>query len=59
MYKVFLVVQMMKLAFGSNKILKDMHIHTYAYLRVGFERLKLFKDGLHHFLLVVMPRISP
>ena len=30
-----------------------------AYNRVGFERHKLFKDGLNHFLLVVMPRISP
>ena len=50
---------MMKLALGSNKVLRYMHIHTYAYLRVGFERLKLFKDVLNHFLLVVMPRISP
>ena len=59
MYKVFLVAQMMKLALGSNKVLKYMHIHTYAYLRVGFDRLKLFKDDLNHFLLVVKPRISP
>ena len=31
----------------------------YAYPRVGSERLKLFKDGLNHFLFVVMPKISP
>ena len=49
----------MKLALGSNKVLRCMHIHTYAYLRVGFERLKLFKDGINHFLLVVMPMILP
>ena len=49
---------MMKLTLGSNKVLKYMHMYSYAYPRVGFERLKLFKDGLNHFLLVVMPRIS-
>ena len=59
MYKAFLMYQMMKLTLGSNKVLRYMHIHKYAYLRVGFERLKLFKDGLNHFLLVVIPRISP
>ena len=32
---------------------------AYAYLRVGFERLKLLKDSLNRFMLVVMPRISP
>ena len=30
-----------------------------AYHRVSYERLKLSKDGLNHFLLVVMSRISP
>ena len=52
---------MMKLELGSNKVLRYMHIHIhkYAYLRVGFERFKLFKDGLNHFLLVVIPKISP
>ena len=59
MYKVFLMSQMIKLALGSKRVLRYMHIHTYAYLRVGFERLKLFKDGLNHFLLVVIPRILP
>ena len=49
----------MKLALGSNNVLRYMHIYTYTYPRVGFERLKLFKDGLNHFPLVVMPRISP
>ena len=50
---------MMKLALGSNKVLKYMHMYSYAYPRVGFERLKLFKDDLNHFLLVVIPRILP
>ena len=50
---------MMKLELGSNKVLRYIHIYTYAYPRVGFKRLKLSKDGLNHFLLVVMPRISP
>ena len=59
MYKVFLVTQMMKLTLGSNKVLRYMHIHTYAYLRVGIKRLKLFKDGLNLFLLGVIPRILP
>ena len=36
-----------------------MHIHMYAYLKVGFEKLKLFKNDPNHFLLVVMPRILP
>ena len=50
---------MMKLALCSNKVLRYKDIHTYAYQRVGFERLKLFKDGLNNFLSVVMLRISP
>ena len=50
---------MMKLALSSNKVLRYMHMHTYAYQSVGFERLKLSKDGLNHFPLVVMPRILP
>ena len=50
---------MMILTLSSNKVLMYMHIYTYAYPRVGFERLKLSKVGLNHFLLVVMPRISP
>ena len=58
---------MMKLALGSNKVLRYMDIYiyiyisiyTYVYPRVGFERLKLSKDDLNHFLLVMMPRISP
>ena len=29
---------------------------VYVYLKVSFERLKLFKDGLNHFLLIVMSR---
>ena len=49
----------MKLALGSNKVLRYMHIYTYTHPRVGFERLKLFKDDLNHFLLVVMPKILP
>ena len=50
---------MMKLTLGSNRVLKYIHMYSYAYLSVGLERLKLFKDGLNHFLLVVMPKISP
>ena len=50
---------MMKLALCSNKVLRYIHIYTYAYPKVGFERLKLSKDGINHFLLVGMPRISP
>ena len=49
------MVLMMKWALGSNKVLRC----KYAYHKVGFERRKLSKDGLNHFLLVVMPRISP
>ena len=49
----------MKLALGLNQILRYMHIHMYAYLKVVFEKLKLLKDGPNHFLLVMMPRISP
>ena len=59
MFKVFLLASMMKLALGLNGVLKYIHMYSYAYPRVGFERLKLFKDGLNHFLLVVIPRISP
>ena len=50
---------MMNLALDSNRVLKYMHMKSYAFPRVGFERLKLFKDGLNHFLLVVMPKILP
>ena len=53
------MVLMMKLALGSNKVLRYMHICTYSYRRVGFERHKLFKDDINNFLLVVMPRILP
>ena len=55
----FFLWLMMKLALGKNQVLRYMHIHMYAYLKVGFEKLKLLKDGPNHFLLVVMPRISP
>ena len=34
-------------------------MYAYAYHRVGFVRHKLSKDGLNHFLLVVMPNILP
>ena len=37
-------------------MLRYMHI---AYQGQAFESLKLSKDGLNHFMLVVMPRISP
>ena len=43
-----------KLTLGSNKVLR----YAYAYQMVDFERHKLSKDGLNHFLLIVMPRIS-
>ena len=35
-----------------------MCMHTFI-LNVGFERLKLFKDDLNHFLLVVLSRVLP
>ena len=42
--------------FGSNSRTK---VYAEAYKYRWLEWLKLFKDGLHHFLLVVLPRISP
>ena len=47
---------MMKLTLDSNNVLGYMHISIHE---VSYEMLKLSKDGLNHFLLVVMPRISP
>ena len=43
------------------KLKQGTKVYAYIYIhpRVGFERLKLFKDDLNHILLVVMPRISP
>ena len=46
---------MMKLVVDSNK--EQMYMHMQI-IRVGFERLTS-KNGLYHFLLVVLPRISP
>ena len=47
---------MMGLTIGSNKklgcILMDI-------IGVGFEKVQTSKDGLNHFLLVALPRISP
>ena len=37
-FRLFISWLMMKLAFGSNKELRDMHMHI---IRVGFERFKL------------------
>ena len=34
-------------------------MYAYAYNEGRIERLKTSKDGLYHFLLVVLPRISP
>ena len=50
------MVVMMKLALGSKWVLRYMHI---AYQGQALESLKLSKDGLNHFLLGVMSRISP
>ena len=46
---------MMGLAIGSNKELVYMLMHI---IRVGFENFQTSKDGLNHFLLVALPRIS-
>ena len=43
MYKVFLVAQMMNLELSLKNVLRYMHIHTYAYQRIDFERLKLLR----------------
>ena len=56
--KVFHMALMMKLVLVSNKVLGFMHI-CICISKVGFKRHKIPKDGLNHFLLVVMPRISP
>ena len=56
MVKAFTLVFLMKLAFISNRVLG---VYAYEYLKDSFERLKLFKDGLNHFQLFVMPMISP
>ena len=34
-------------------------VYAHSISRVGFEILKLSKDGLNHLLLVVISRISP
>ena len=34
-------------------------VYAYAYHKSRLERHNLSKDGLHHFLLVVLPIISP
>ena len=41
--------------FGSKWELECMHLHI---MRVGLKGSNS-KDGLYHFLLVVLPRISP
>ena len=45
---------MNELAFSSNKVL-----YAYSYYKGRLERHKLSKDGLHHFLLVVLLMILP
>ena len=55
-FRLFICWLMMKLAFGSNKELRDMHMHI---SRVGFEKVQTFKNDIYHLLLVVLPKISP
>ena len=47
---------MMRMATGTNKELVCMFMHV---IGVGFGRPQTSKDGLYHFLLVVLPSISP
>ena len=46
----------MILAIGSNKELVYMLMYI---IGVGFKKAQTSKDGLNHFLLVVLSRISP
>ena len=54
--RLFISLLMMKLAIGSNKELMCMLMHI---IRVGFKRAQSSKNGLYHFPLVVLLRISP
>ena len=47
---------MMRLAIGSNKELVCMLMHI---IGVGFEKVQTSKDGINHFVLMTLPRISP
>ena len=41
------------------KLKQRTRVYAYAYHKGRLDRYKLSKDGLHHFLLVVLPIISP